>query len=276
MKVKINDKKLWKNYLKWVSGTAVPISMLLAFVDFCQKTKLIIGISYLVLLAGLFIVLWCVANKKTSVSLKINNSTVNIFYGDIFAQKGYKVIAFNEYFDTIVDDRLISENSLNGQYIKNYVADVSALDRLIIADRHIKEPLYSITNTSKKHGKKTKYHLGVICKNGDYFLLAFSHFDEQYRANLTLQDYTACLMKMWSEIDALYGGKTVSIPLLGSGITRFKDCEISDQELLEIIIWTLKISKVKFTYPSTMNIVLSESRKDKINLYKLKEETDNE
>lgn len=276
MKVKINDKKLWKDYLKWVSGTAVPVSMVLAFVDFCQKTKLIIGIAYLSLLVVLFAILYIIANQKTKVSLRINNSTINIFYGDIFAQKGYKVIAFNEYFDTIVDDRLISENSLNGQYIKNHVADVSALDRLIVADKHIKETLYSIVNSSKKYGKKTRYHLGVICKNGDYFLLAFSHFDDQYRAYLTLQDYTACLMKMWSEIDALYGGKTVSIPLLGSGITRFKDCEISDQELLEIIIWTLKISKVKFTYPSTMNIVLSESRKDKINLYKLKEETYNE
>lgn len=276
MKVKISDKKLWKNYLKWVSGTSVPVSLILAFVDFNQKTKWIIGIDYLVVLVALFVILWLMANEKTKVSLKINNSTVNVFYGDIFAQTGYKVIAFNEYFDTIVDDRLISENSINGQYIKKYVDNVSALDKLITGNRHIKESLYSVINSSKKHGKKTKYHLGVICKNGEYFLLAFSHFDDQYRANLTLQDYTACLMKMWSEIDALYGGKTVSIPLLGSGITRFKDCEISDQELLEIIIWTLKISKVKFTYPSTMNIVLSESRKDKINLYKLKEETDNE
>lgn len=272
MKVKVTDKKLWKNYLKWVSGTSVLVSMVLAFVDFSQKIKLIIAIAYLILLVGLLLFFWWRANCKDRVSLRINNSTVNIFYGDIFKQKGYKVIAFNEYFDTIVDNRLISENSLNGQYIKKYVPNVDDLDKTISRDRHIKEPLYSVDNISKKHGKKTRYHLGVICKNGDYFLLAFSHFDDQYRANLTLQEYTACLMKMWSEIDVLYNGKTVSIPLLGSGITRFKDCEMSDQELLEIIIWTLKISKVKFTYPSTMNIVLSESRKDKINLYSLKEE----
>lgn len=275
MKVKLSDKKLWKNYLKWVSGTSVPVSLILAFVDFCPKTKWIIGINYLVVLVVIFVILWLMANEKARVSLKINNSTVNVFYGDIFAQKGYKVIAFNEYFDTIVDDRLISENSINGQYIKNYVPDINALNKLIAKDTHI-EGMNTFVNVSKVHGKKRQFKLGTICKNGEYFLLAFSKFDDQYKANLTLQQYTACLMKMWSEIDALYGGKTVSIPLLGSGITRFKDCEISDQELLEIIIWTLKISKVKFTYPSTMNIVLSESRKDKINLYKLKEETDNE
>lgn len=275
MKVKISDKKLWKNYLKLVSGTSVPVSLILAFVDFNQKIKWIIGIGYLVVLVALFVILWLMANEKARVSLKINNSTVNVFYGDIFAQKGYKVIAFNEYFDTIVDDRLISENSINGQYIKNYVPDINALNKLIAKDTHIGE-MNTFVNVSKVYGKKRQFKLGTICKNGEYFLLAFSKFDDQYKANLILQQYTACLKKMWSEIDALYGGKTVSIPLLGSGITRFKDCEISDQELLEIIIWTLKISKVKFTYPSTMNIVLSESRKDKINLYKLKEETDNE
>ena len=272
MKVTLTNKKLWKDYIKWVSGTSVPMSMILAFINFCSKTKLFIGIGYLALLALLFFILLFVANKKARVTLKINNSKVNVFFGDIFSQKGYKIIAFNEYFDTIVDDRLISENSLNGQYIKKYVPDVAELDKLIIRDRHIKEPLYSVTNASKKYGKRTKYHLGVICKNGDYFLLAFSHFDEQNRAYLSLQEYTACLMKMWSEIDALYGGKTVSIPLLGSGITRFRDCEMTNQELLEIILWTLKISKVKFTYPSTMNIVLSESCKGKIDLYSLKEE----
>ena len=98
MKVKISDKKLWKNYLKLVSGTSVPVSLILAFVDFNQKIKWIIGICYLVVLVALFVILWLMANEKARVSLKINNSTVNVFYGDIFAQKGYKVIAFNEYF----------------------------------------------------------------------------------------------------------------------------------------------------------------------------------
>lgn len=84
MKVKISDKKLWKNYLKWVSGTSVLVSLILAFVDFNQKTKWIIGIDYLVVLVALFVILWLIANEKARVSLKINNSTVNIFNGDIF------------------------------------------------------------------------------------------------------------------------------------------------------------------------------------------------
>ena len=47
---------------------------------------------------------------------------------------------------------------------------------------------------------------------------------------------------------------------------------ISEQELLELILWTFKISKIKFTYPSKLIIVIHPSLMDKINLYKIKEE----
>lgn len=103
-------------------------------------------------------------------------------------------------------------------------------------------------------------------------LVALTHFDEDNRAYLTLQQYSDCLINMWNEIDILYNQQSVSMPLLGSGVTRFKDCEVTDQELLEIILWTYRISKVKFTYPSCLNIILDERKKDKINLYKLKGE----
>lgn len=270
MKVPFYDKKLTGSYLKWVSGSSVVVSLVLAFVDFCQKTKFIIGGIYIGALVLFFIVLWLIANRKTKTTLKINNSTVNIFYGDIFSQEGYKVISFNEYFDTLVDEKIISSTSLNGQYVLKIAKNRETLDETIENDDHIAEKVVEV-RTERKDGKIYRYRLGTICKNGDYFLLALSHFDEQNRAYLTLQQYTACLMEMWSEIDVLYGGKTVSIPLLGSGITRFRDCTITDQELLEIILWTLKISKVKFTYPSTMNIVLPEGKRDKLNLYILKE-----
>lgn len=66
------------------------------------------------------------------------------------------------------------------------------------------------------------------------------------------------------------------MPILGSGITRFKGYEnISDQELLELIILMFKVSRVKFTYPSKVKIIVYKEKSDKINLLKLKDlETD--
>jgi hypothetical protein len=47
-------------------------------------------------------------------------------------QEGLKVIAFNEYFDTQVDERIIAQASLNAKVIREYCdCSVSELDAYI-------------------------------------------------------------------------------------------------------------------------------------------------
>ena len=270
IKIPIYNKKLWGNFLKTASGISVVVTTVLAFVDFDAKVKYIIGGVFLGVLLGIFVILLIMANKMEHLTLHINNSTVNIKFANIFEQPDLKVIAFNEYFDTQVDDIVIAKKTLNGKYLLEF-AQKEALDELIENNPHLKDRKAE-PNLSREIGKKQRYKLGTICKNDDYLLVALTHFDDVNRAYLTLQQYSDCLINMWNEIDILYNGQTVSLPLLGSGITRFKDCEVNDQELLEIILWTYRISKVKFTYPSCLNIVLDERKKDEINLYKLKGE----
>jgi hypothetical protein len=92
------------------------------------------------------------------------------------------------------------------------------------------------------------------------------------KAYLEINDYIDCLLNFWSEVDRVYAGRTVALPVLGSGITRFRGYEnISEQELLELIIWTFKVSRIKFTYPSKAKIVVYEKKKDKVNLLRLKD-----
>lgn len=87
-----------------------------------------------------------------------------------------------------------------------------------------------------------------------------------------MSDYINFLLNFWNEIDIIYAGRSISIPLLGTGITRFKEYNtISEQELLELLIWSFKISRIKFSYPSKVSIIIHESKKDKINFFKLKE-----
>ena len=87
-----------------------------------------------------------------------------------------------------------------------------------------------------------------------------------------MKDYIDFFINFWNELDIVYAQNSVSIPLLGSGITRFKEyIDITDQELLEIMIWSFKISRIKFNYPSKVSIIIDPRKKDKINFYKLKE-----
>lgn len=120
-------------------------------------------------------------------------------------------------------------------------------------------------------GNTTRYELGSIFKDQDYFLVSFSKFNDKNEANLKLTEYANCLLKFWDEVNSLYNRQTVVLPLLGSGITRHKDFVATNQELLDVIIWTFKISKVKFREPSKVKILIHNSQLETINFYKLKE-----
>lgn len=204
------------------------------------------------------------------LSLKIKNSTFKIKTGDIFEQPELKVINFNEYFDTIADNKIIAKNSLNGQFILNKVHDVKELDSVI--SESLKDSI-KVSNNERPNGKKIKYELGSIVEYNDYLLTALTKFDKDNRANLSLRDYLVFLMNFWDNLDKIYANRSVCITLFGSSsITRFKDTnDVTDQDLIEIILWSFKVSKIKFKYPTTITLVLTEDILNKINLYELKE-----
>ncbi len=275
MKVKVNfcDKKLLKSYLAILSTISVITSFVFIVVTIPVKYKTHTVIIFAVSLVIIYILLWINANYLKCTNLTINNSSITVKIGDIFKEEGLKVIAFNEYFDTLVNEEIIASSTLNGQFIKLYVDDVDSLDNAINESKYLLNPKRMRENNANRvDGKTQKYKLGSIYKYGDYLLTAFSKFDEDNRAYLTINDYINCLLNFWNEVDIVYANNSVVIPLLGTGITRLKDCEtMSEQEKLELLLWSFKVSRIKFIYPSKVTIIIHESIKDKINFYKLKE-----
>lgn len=250
MKIKNNllDKKVIQQFVSLMAIIELLLSLILIFIDIPQNYKIGFGIVFSVILIIIYIIIWILSNKIMDINITINNSKVEIKYGDIFEESGKKVIAFNEYFDTCVDDNIINSQSINGQFILNNITDVDEFDKLIsqkLSERN-KKP---IIERNRKIGKKEKFNLGTMIKyNKDFLLMSFTRFNANNCAELSMQEYITCLIEMWNELDILYSQDTIVIPLLGSGTTRFKDYKISEQELLELILWTFKISKIKFTY----------------------------
>ncbi len=218
-----------------------------------------------------YILSWIYANNRIKIKLNIDGSDVNVLSGDLFEQEGLKVIPFNEYFDTKVDNVIIAERSLNGQYIKNYCEDIDILNNAIEEDYHLKE--YINKSNVKRNGKAIKYKLGSSILIDEYVLVAFSKFDKENKAYLTIHDYLQFLVFFWNEINRIYAQRPVSVPIFGSGITRFRGGfeDVDDNELLNIMIWTFKISKIKFKYPARLSIIIDDKKIDKINIFKLKE-----
>lgn len=271
MKIKVPffSRKIWREYAATIAILSAFASITLIFIEIPAPQKLIYLIVAIVTLVVIYLLIWIRANLKRSAKLDVNSSTLVIKSGDIFKEVGLRVIAFNEYFDTLADDVIIARNSLNGVYLSTLNStEIAQLDRSIKNDLRLKDR--TVENVSGRQlGKKIKYRLGSVFVNGDFLLVAFSHFDSNNRATLTLKEYVGCLMNMWDEIDQVYGGRSVVIPLMGSGITRFKDAEVQPTELLDILIWTFKVSRVKFPYPAKATIIIHDSIADKINFYQL-------
>ena len=210
--------------------------------------------------------------QKSEKSLKINLTDITIKYGDLFLEEGLKVIAFNEFFDTQVDDKVIATSSLNGIFITEHSDGASSINDRIENEEYLKKEV-SAENVSRKFGgKSTRYKLGCICPYDDYLLLAFSHFDDNNKAYISVEDYISCLMHMWNELDIYYAGRPIVLPLLGSGITRFNNSDITYQELLEYIVMTFKASKIKFNNTSSLTIILDDKIRNDINLYDIQED----
>ena len=118
MKVKIFNKKLRDSFFLKISLFSAFATLLLAFVPIPSKIQGLLGGVFLVFLVIIYIYDWRKANKLNSVEIDIEGTTVCIKEGDIFEEDGLKVIDFNEYFDTLVDNKIINEVSLNGIFLQ--------------------------------------------------------------------------------------------------------------------------------------------------------------
>lgn len=269
----MNPKVSFKKLLKWYSSAiSVLVSIetfVLIFKEIPDNKKELSAMINIVVFVVIFFILLLVSIKMSKVHLNICGTHVIIKFGDLFNEAGNKVIGCNEYFDSLVDEKLISSNSLNGQVINKYINDISDFDNQIAQD------FGCINNIVKKDckrdfGKKTKYKLGTCFKYQDYIFVAFSKFDDRYRAYLDMPDYMFCLTNFWIELNRVYNGENIVMPLLGSGITRMGNNNITKQEQLTLLVDTLKYSNLSFTHDATITIVLPESLRNEIKLFNLR------
>lgn len=274
MKVKFFDKSVRSKFWIYFSIISGILSFVLLFnivPDDYEEYLRCFGFFTFGALIIIYIAIWIKANSLTNIDIDIDGSNVNIKSGDLFAEQGYKVIPFNEYFDTLVDDKIISNNSLNGIYIKKFFNEnINSLDKFILNNSDESDILNS--NTSRRlGGKNVKFKLSTIFVYEDFILTAFSKFDEYNKATLTMPEYIEFLINFWDRVNRVYAQKNVSVPIFGSGITRIKEHKnISDEDLLKIMLWTFKLSEMKFKYPAKLNIIIHKDKIGQINLFNIK------
>lgn len=269
MKVNFFEQKLIKEYWSSVSAISTILSFVLIFISVPDNLKIKIGCAGVLgaVLILVYIKKWYAANNMRNVSIKINKTNVNIKCGNIFDERGLKVIGFNEYFDTIVDGQIITPNSLNGKFINSYIDSIEEFDKIIASNAHLKKCIFA-SNIEREFGKQIRYKLGTIFKYNDFLLLAFAKIDGDNRAQLGQKDFIKCLLNMWSEIDIFNNGYTINIPLLGSGMP-IRSLGCTEQELVEALLTSLKLSGLRLNSNAKINIIIYGNSIKNIDFYKL-------
>lgn len=187
---------------------------------------------------------------QQSKTINGNGYKIVIEYGDIFEKDRYKkVIGFDECYTTRVGSAPaeIKPNSVCGQFLAKFPdVDIASL----VANSGLKP-----THKHSDYNKSTCYLSGSIVPFNDYLLLAFAKLDKDGLGRMSREEFLQCLEQLWKGINGHYNNNSVALPILGSGITRFKDETLTHQQLLDMIIASYKLSAYKLKLPAELHIV---------------------
>lgn len=194
------------------------------------------------------VIYYCHKKYRKSVLIFGKNFSVSIEYGDILkVKKGKMIINFDECYTTKIGQMPgdIKPTSVCGQYLTKYpIDDMPTLLQ--------KAGVQSIGFS--KYNKIHKYKLGTIVPRDNFLLMAFTKLDKDGLSRMTYEDYLECLNTLWKQIDKYHGTDDVYIPILGSKITRM-DKELSQQELLDVMLASYRLSPYKLKLPFMLHVV---------------------
>lgn len=239
------SREFWKYFFVAV-GTISSVVTLVSFVFQLQNPSCLVVLLYIfaVIVLSIAFALWQTWKKK-AIKLKIsNNLTISVDAGDLFSfaqNDNYVVIPVNEYFDTIVDEKVINKGSLHGQFILNYFADnPTTLHEEIEDYLAIQQIEGTIVSRDHSKGYNKKYPLGTcaIIKHDhtNFVLLALTHFDEEDHAYVELSEFGRSISHMCHFLTDKVGTTPVYMPLMGMGLSRLNQ---SAQFILEYTLDTI-------------------------------------
>ena len=229
-----------------------------------------VGVRIAILLIAFAIVsliIWGAKSNdyKGSIELKVGNNNVIIKQGDLFEEEAWRVIPVDACVETQVDDIVISKESLHGKLIQKY-NDVEGIRAAAENEANRLEP-------GRQEDEVYSFELGsaipYINGNDRYIMVVLNKLDESFKAETDLAHYEMTLLKMWVELRRVYAGRDISLPILGNGITEFKDKRDDTGNLIRCMLCTLNTSGVKFN--SKISIIVNQNENNSLPLYEYKD-----
>lgn len=204
--------------------------------------------------------------KKKTIELSLSDKVkAKVYYGDIFKKNDITVIPVNEYFDTLVDDKVVATNTLHGMFVKQFFGGNEKNLKTQIT-RSLNGKPYVELNHNRTSGNKKSYPLGtvveVIKDDKVFYLVALTKFNENHRAEVKNSEYQRVICDLFTYANQFSQGRKVHIPLIGAG---HSGVNLSKQKLLEFLLFSIYMND-NLTLIKGVDIVLHSSVEEEINL----------
>ena len=208
-----------------------------------------------------------------SIEIKITQTTtLKIYEGDIFSiKKGVVVIPFNDYFDTLVDNKIVGSGTLHGMFVNKFRKEHPEIN----LDEEIRKSLSAYEYKEKKdrqiEGKQYKYPLAAVARVSvspelHYYLLAATEFNWENHPIDQPEKYSYILQKLYKYINTNCSGLPVYIPIIGTGQMGL---DLTKEDVLFEMIHNMMLVKPYVTR-SGSNIVIYKGDMPEISLNRIK------
>lgn len=204
---------------------------------------------------------------KNEINITSNgfDTKISVKFGNLFSQEGWKAISVNDFFDSIVDDDLVSINSLHGQVITTYWPD----DRNDWQSQ-INSSLsnVSIEKENRAKGNKKRYPIGTTgiatTDNQKMLFVALGRTDTDNNVTSATAESLICAVRgLLKKARASCANEPLFIPLMGSGLGRVG---IKNNILVDLILAAIYEETMQSKVTEKITIILPKEKAEEINL----------
>ena len=189
---------------------------------------------------------------------------LTIEFGDLFEKDGWTAISVSDFFNSTVDEDLISSKSLHGMVLNRFwgenIADwQSQIDSSL---RHVK-----YETAQQRKGNRRRYPIGTTAKamveSRKFLFVALGRADEKNVTKSNAAGLICAVRGMLEAARAACSSESLNIPLMGSGLSRIG---IKDAVLTDLIITAVMEESRSAKITNEIRIVLPVSLRDAINV----------
>lgn len=266
----------WRELLRSILGSFAAIFLPIEAFEVLDLGNISLSLPEfiaIVLVPGILVFLvdgsWVSGFLKSEVEIpnSVNDTKIRVKFGDLFEEGGWKAISVNDFFDSRVDEDLVSSRSLHGYVLNTYWAD-NRTDWT----KQVASSLNGLTakseNRSKGKGNKNRYPIGTTARaiSGEQKFLFVSLGETDLSNNETSAnaEMLICAVRgMVAEARAACSMEPLTIPLMGTGLARI---DTKESVILDLIITAVLEESRNGRVTEEIIIVLPTRLKKKINL----------